>query len=85
MQAAGGHPRQPLAILGNELHYFPLSLMRSIPEGGFSPHLCTPCFQRKCEMEYAKLVLGQGGRHVVLAPRDVAQFGHGRELLIVDR
>jgi hypothetical protein len=36
-------------------------------------------------MEDTELLVGQGGRYVVLASGDMTQFDHGREPVIVDR
>ena len=76
MQAAGGNPRQPLPVLGNEAHDFPLPLVRRVSQGRFAAHLGTTRFERQREMQNAELLFRKSRRALVLATRNLARCGH---------
>ena len=52
-------------------------LARRIAKRGFAAHLRTACFEQQGEMKDTESLLGQRGRHVVLASGDVAEVSHG--------
>lgn len=79
VQAAGCHAGQGFAVGGDEFQDIPLSVLRSISQCSFPPHLGTAGFQRKSEMQDTDLLLRQGGGDVVFASRDVASGAHGTQ------
>src|SRR5450755_1998850 len=76
-QAAGGYPRQALAMFSDELHDFTLAVVGSVSQRGLAAHAGALVFHGQSEMQHAQLILGEGRRHFGFASLDFASGSHG--------
>ena len=77
VQPAGRHPGQPLTVLGDEAHDFPLAFLRRVPQRRFAAHLPAARFQSQGKVQHAQLLLGECRGRVVLASSNLAASSHG--------
>lgn len=84
-EAAGSYARQALAVLGDELHDFTVTIVRRVAKSSLATHPGTTIFQRQSEMQHAQAMLAQSSRNLEFAVLHFAITVHGAPRGVHDR